>query len=196
MTDKNIDKPGATLVHEATGKPVAIGDKVVDRDGVTHYVQSILMPHKPDSTGRLYVSASPDLSCPVQGYFPSVFGAVWIGRADQGSSDTGTVINGEKFDYLTLQHKGAQLGWCIYGWGTYKRSSVLAGQPMKVFIDSYGDGDEGRAAALAAYPQATPSSAWTEPQVSLSHLPGEDDPVEGGMYPDDIGADWGVNRDY
>jgi hypothetical protein len=24
-----------------------------------------------------------------------------------------------------------------------------------------------------------------QPQVSLNHLPGEDDPVPGGMYPDD-----------
>jgi hypothetical protein len=98
-------------------------------------------------------------------------------------------IDGQKYDYLTLQHKPLN-GWCIYGWGTYKASSVLAGQPMKCFIDSYGDGDEGRAAALAAYPQATPSSEWTEPQVSLSHLPGEDDMVPGGALPDDIGAPW------
>jgi len=41
-------------------------------------------------------------------------------------------------------------------------------------------------AAFKAYPQAKPSSEWLEPQVSLSHLPSEDDPVAGGMYPDDI----------
>lgn len=94
-------------------------------------------------------------------------------------------VRGEKFDYLTLQHKRPN-GWCVYGWKPYPRHSVLAGQMAKCFLDAFGDGEEGRAAALAKYPQATPSSAWTEPQVSLAHLPGEDDPVPGGMYPDDI----------
>lgn len=71
----------------------------------------------------------------------------------------------------------------VLGWGTYPRSSVLAGQPMKVFLDTFDTVEQ----AQAAYPQATLfSSRWTDPQVSLSHLPGENDPVAGGMYPDDI----------
>ena len=37
------------------------------------------------------------------------------------------------------------------------------------------------------YPGATQfSSIWTEPRVSLNHLPDENDPVPGGMYPGDI----------
>ena len=28
-------------------------------------------------------------------------------------------------------------------------------------------------------------SKWLEPSQSLAHLPGEEDPVPGGMYPDD-----------
>lgn len=87
----------------------------------------------------------------------------------------------EKFDYYTLR-KGSYGGVDVLGWGTYSSSSVLAGQPRKVFLDSF-DTEE---AARAAYPQAEHfSNVWSEPQVSLSHLPGEDDPVAGGMYPDD-----------
>lgn len=85
------------------------------------------------------------------------------------------------FDYYTLR-VGKWGGVDVLGWGTYPDNSVLAGQSMKVFIDNF----ETEADARNAYPQAEGfSSAWTEPQVSLSHLPGENDPVPGGMYPDD-----------
>lgn len=85
-----------------------------------------------------------------------------------------------KFDYYTLRH--SRHGVDVLGWGTYPESSVLAGQSMKVFLDTF----DTEAEARAAYPQAGEfSSRWTEPQVSLAHLPGEDDPVPGGMYPDD-----------
>jgi len=61
-------------------------------------------------------------------------------------------------------------------------SSVLAGQTLKQFLGNYPE----EAAAREAHPEVT---GWThplaEPQVSVSHLPGEDDPVPGGMYPDD-----------
>lgn len=88
----------------------------------------------------------------------------------------------DKYDRYTYQNKGGQFPIYVYGWGTYPAHSVLAGQAMKCFLDSFEDVDD----ALAAYPQAKPSSAWTEPQVSLSHLPGEDDPLPGGAWPDDI----------
>jgi len=59
----------------------------------------------------------------------------------------------------------------------------LSGQVLKHFIDSYETEEE----ALKAHPDAEGySNKYTDPQVSLSHLPGEDDPVAGGMYPDDI----------
>lgn len=86
-----------------------------------------------------------------------------------------------KYDYLTYNVKGGQFPICVYGWSTYPESSVLAGQAMKCFIDSFEEVED----ALALYPSAKPSSQWTEPRVSLSHLPGENDPVPGGMYPDD-----------
>ena len=87
----------------------------------------------------------------------------------------------QKFDYYTLRHSG-QGGVDVLGWGTYPENSVLVGQPMKVFLDNYPDEETAR----SHYPQVTGfSSRFTEPQVSLSHLPGENDPVPGGMYPDD-----------
>jgi len=91
-----------------------------------------------------------------------------------------------KFDYYTMSHDSRYGGVNVYGWGTYEKSSVLAGQPKKVFIDAF----ETLEAAQAKYPDAALSNKWTEPQVSLSHLPGEDDPVPGGMYPDDIDEGW------
>lgn len=88
----------------------------------------------------------------------------------------------QRFDYYTLRF-GKWGGIDVLGWGTYPDSSVLAGQAMKVFLDNFDSED----AARAAYPQAQGfSSAWTQPRVSVAHLPGEDDPVAGGMYPDDI----------
>ena len=77
----------------------------------------------------------------------------------------------------------------MIGWGSYGRSSVLAGQPMKNFITSFPSSDE----AEAIYGSMNWNSKYLEPQVSVAHLPGEDDPVAGGMYPDDIGGgrnDW------
>lgn len=93
-------------------------------------------------------------------------------------------IREQKFDYWTLRHgRGPFAGVDVLGWGTYPDSSVLAGQPMKVFLDNFPTEAEAR----AAYPQAENfSSAWTDPQVSLSHLPDENTPAPGGMWPDDI----------
>lgn len=72
-------------------------------------------------------------------------------------------------------------GFDVHGFKTMPESSVLAGQNVKCFIDNF----ETREAAEAAFPDANQGSSWTDPQVSVAHLPGEDDPVPGGMYPDD-----------
>lgn len=89
----------------------------------------------------------------------------------------------QQYDYYTLRHSRYG-GIDVLGWGTYPDSSVLAGQPMKVFLDNFPTEEEAR----AKFPQAERfSSAWTEPQVSLSHLPGPNDMVPGGALPDDIG---------
>lgn len=61
----------------------------------------------------------------------------------------------------------------------YPRYSVLAGQTGTRFIGWYPS----EAEALEAYPQAA-GNGCPEP-ASVGHLPDEDDPVPGGMYPDD-----------
>jgi hypothetical protein len=87
----------------------------------------------------------------------------------------------QKFDRYTLRRNPDQ-SVDVLGWGTYPENSVLAGQPMKVFLDSFDTPEE----AQARFPQATQwSNKFTDPQVNLNHLPGENDPVPGGMYPDD-----------
>ena len=71
----------------------------------------------------------------------------------------------------------------VVGFFQAPESSVLAGQTIKRFINNYQSEEE----AKQAHPDAEGySSKWTDPQGSLQHLPGEDDPVPGGMYPDDI----------
>ena len=88
----------------------------------------------------------------------------------------------DNFDRYTLRH-GHYGGVDVLGWGTFPEHSVLAGQPRKVFLDNFPDAD----AARRAYPMAENfSHPLLDPTPSLSHLPGEDDPVPGGMYPDDI----------
>ena len=68
----------------------------------------------------------------------------------------------------------------VYGWGEYPRHSVLAGQTMKKFIE-YADGED---EARAKYPGI--EWGYRSAHNTYSHLPGEDDPVPGGMYLDDI----------
>lgn len=88
---------------------------------------------------------------------------------------------GQQFNSLALRW-GRYGGVDVVGHGAYPQSSILAGQTSTVFLDNLPD----EAQARAAYPQAESwESKWTAPQVSLAHLPGEDDPVPGGMYPDD-----------
>lgn len=86
-----------------------------------------------------------------------------------------------EYDYYTIRKSKYGDGFDVHGFGTYPDSSVLAGQSMKVFLDSFPTAEE----ALAAYPTAEMGHAMLDPVVILSHLPSEDDPVAGGMYPDD-----------
>lgn len=88
-----------------------------------------------------------------------------------------------KFDDFTIEPARYGNGVSVYGFGVYPRSSVLAGQTSKNFLDGF----DTEAEALAAYPQAR--VGFRDACNTFSHLPGEDDPVPGGMYPDDIGGD-------
>jgi len=93
----------------------------------------------------------------------------------------------QKSEYLWKSLRWSKYGGVdVVGFKEAPRHSVLAGQTLTCFIDNYED----EAAARAAHPDCVESftSKWTAPQVSVAHLPGEDDPVPGGMYPDDIEA--------
>lgn len=79
-----------------------------------------------------------------------------------------------EFDHYTLS-RGSSGEIEVIGWSTYPDHSVLAGQPMKVYLDCFGSEAEAR----KAYPEAGEfSSRWTEPQPALDHLPGEDEPED------------------
>jgi len=78
------------LVYETNIDParvgtlVCVGDVVVLDEG-QFYVTRIQKPHKPESTGRVYVGRSldPDGWMYWRSFFPSVIGAHWIEREDQ-----------------------------------------------------------------------------------------------------------------
>ena len=80
--------------------------------------------------------------------------------------------------------QGRYGGIDVVGFKEAPQSSVLAGQILTCFISNYPTEEEAR----KAHPDCTEgfTSKWTSPQISLSHLPGENDSVPGGMYPDDI----------
>ncbi len=78
------------LIYTTTKLEVKVGDVIVkDRMSsdpmagkVTLEVTDIVKPHKPGSTGKVYVRENGQLS--PWAYFPSVIGAEWIEREDQG----------------------------------------------------------------------------------------------------------------
>jgi hypothetical protein len=83
-------------------------------------------------------------------------------------------------DYYTFE--ATEYGdYAVYAWGTYERSSVLAGQTKKRFLGARATTAEVR----KDFPKAVERGAEMEPQVSLAHLPDENTPVAGGAYPDD-----------
>ncbi len=87
------------------------------------------------------------------------------------------------FDYFTVRPELSEYGggFVVHGFGTYGSSSVLAGQSMKSSVAHF----DTMAAALEVYPEADTGHDLLDPQVSLRHLPDEDDLVPGGAYPDD-----------
>jgi hypothetical protein len=68
----------------------------------------------------------------------------------------------------------------VIGW--YKvPTGVLKGSLSKAYCGTF----KTEAEAEAMYGSMNWNSPYLEPNTSLDHLPGEDDPVPGGMYPDD-----------
>jgi len=71
--------------------------------------------------------------------------------------------------------------FAVYAWGTYERTSVLAGQPKKSFVGAFDTLEQ----VLENCPKAVARGTIIKPRVSLAHLPDESTPVAGGLYPDD-----------
>lgn len=65
------------LVYSKTGKPVRVGDEVTV-SGVVSRIESCPPPHKPDSSGRVFLSNGAN-------YYVSLIGAEWIDREDRRS---------------------------------------------------------------------------------------------------------------
>jgi hypothetical protein len=90
--------------------------------------------------------------------------------------------SGRHTDGFTLENKGGDIRpYVVYGWGEYEQSSVLAGQARKTFIDSFDTEEQAR----AVWPELDEGTHIRRAGNTFNHLPGEDDPVSGGMYPDD-----------
>ena len=73
----------------------------------------------------------------------------------------------EEFDYYQMYEDSRFPGKVVVkGFGTYERSSVLAGQTRIVFIDTMTEEE-----ARERYPGIMWGSKFTDPQISLNHLP-------------------------
>jgi hypothetical protein len=95
------------------------------------------------------------------------------------------------YDRATIEPRGEQFR--VYLWGHYAQSSVLAGQPLRVFHGDFATVKLAQIAIgqlLVRLPVEVLDQPSMKPYVSVSHLPGEDDPVPGGMYPDDYPDVW------
>ena len=69
------------LVYEVNNEPVQTGDVVHVRN-LAYYIEAIIEPHKPGSTGRVWCRSMDEQKYFAE-WFPNVIGAVWIGRTDQ-----------------------------------------------------------------------------------------------------------------
>jgi len=72
----NISKKGYKLVHQLTQKDVWHNELVQDRDGQNYVVKGGVPPHKPSSSGRIWVADITNTHN--REYFPSVCGLKWI----------------------------------------------------------------------------------------------------------------------
>lgn len=69
------------LIYTDTGAPVSLGDQVQTFRGERATLLMITEPHKPASTGRVYIQFEDSKAS--REFFPSVIGAEWIERGDR-----------------------------------------------------------------------------------------------------------------
>jgi hypothetical protein len=70
-----------SLVYTCNNQPVRSGDIVHIRN-TPYVITGWAEPHKPASTGRVYVRTMDERAMTTE-YFPSVVGADWINRTDR-----------------------------------------------------------------------------------------------------------------
>lgn len=83
------------LVYDNTNVEVKSGDVVHVRN-VPYYIEAIIEPHKPSSSGRVWCRSMCE-SKYFSEWFPSVIGAHWIERTDQGEIETYVDENGQSY---------------------------------------------------------------------------------------------------
>lgn len=90
---KKVEADGWTLVRSDSKIPVCLGDTLTDFRGHTAPLTGGRPPHKPSSTGRVYVE--PGLE-----FFPSVFGLEWVRGSAQADPPRRwhTRANGQPLD--------------------------------------------------------------------------------------------------
>lgn len=66
---------------------------------------------------------------------------------------------------MTIEYDHEYKWYCVYEFGVYPRSSVLAGQTMKSYKDSFNTLEE----AQKVYPDA--DVGYRDPNNTLNHLP-------------------------
>lgn len=72
-----IAKDGWILVHRASGWPVVMHEICADFRGNAHLITGGEPPHKPSSTGRVYVTGGSE-------FYPSVYDMKWIRSSELG----------------------------------------------------------------------------------------------------------------
>ena len=65
------------LVHDATGYPVEIDEKVYDFRGEPAYINGGTAPRTPESTGRVHVYIHDEEGTYFPEFFPGVYGLKW-----------------------------------------------------------------------------------------------------------------------
>ena len=83
---------------------------------------------------------------------------------------------------LTIEYSNEYHWYTVYEFGVFPRSSVLSGQTMKSFKETFDTVEE----AQKAYPNA--QVGYRDPMNTFNHLPGEE-MTEGG-YNDPYENDW------
>jgi hypothetical protein len=91
-----------------------------------------------------------------------------------------TLVGKAKIEYYEKRNDKYSDDIDVIGWYTVP-TGVLKGSLSKAYCGTF----KTEAGAEAVYGEMNWNSPYLEPSMSLDHLPGENDPVPGGMYPDD-----------